>query len=195
MRARALAVLLLGLVLAGCTSSHSDGSPAGPASAAASDPAAEAARISAQYLPAATPTALATVRGQVRDGSEKDVPGTLELISVQAGANSTAVRWRIATDQPITSVSTNFYHRPLRSTADTSAVTLIAKQADLLLYPSVWAGTDALSQDCTCSWTPSRLGPDGLEMSSLYPNLPASVTEVQLKVPGFPAVTGPVTRK
>ena len=79
---------------------------------------------------------------------------------------------------------------------DTSQITLESQQADLRLHASHWHGTIIHSAYCTCAMLPEHLSTSGGEvLSSLYPALPASVTDVQLRVPGFPALTGPVTRK
>jgi hypothetical protein len=201
-----LALIAAGLLSAGlvaCTGdsdASKDPKPSAGGSSSASPGAGggsgAADKLAAQYL-AATPTApavLATVKGTVRTGEGKDVPGRLDLLAVQAGPGSTAVRWRMATDQPIDSISSNYYRDPDRPVQDTSLVVLVAKSADLRLDPAVWSGSGPSSDNCTCSWNPTELGPDGLELSSLYPALPAEVTEVELRVPGFPAVTGPVSR-
>ena len=47
---------------------------------------------------------------------------------------------------------------------------------------------------CTCAPTPWTNGPQGVELSGVYAALPASVTEVEVQIPGFPTITVPVTR-
>jgi hypothetical protein len=199
----ALAILALGAgVLAGCTGDgdKDDKDPTSSASAgtattgAGNALSAEAARITAQYLNGTAPTVLASVAGKVRDGSGKDVPGKLDLLAVQAGPRSTAVRWRLSTDDPIGTVSTNYYNYLYNRLPDTDAVALLAEEANLRMLPGIWSGTGLSSKDCTCAYVPGKVGPEGVELSSLYPPLPTSVTRIQLQVPGFPALAAPVTR-
>jgi hypothetical protein len=207
MRRRTIAVLVVGLLIGGglvaCSGSDSDSKPApGPSTSSSASPGtgtgaqAEAARkLTAQYLATPTkPTVLASVKGTVRDGSGKDVPGTLDLLAVTAGTSSTAVRWRLSSDDPIATVSTNYYNRTGRAVPDTTQVVLVAKSIDKRFSPATWLGSVPSAQECTCAYNPRSLGPEGVELSSLFESLPSTVTEVELRVPGFAALTAPVSR-
>ena len=191
-------VVLVGAGLSACTgSSGGDGPKAVPStrvSGGSADPAAEVNRRYLSAVPSSSLTAIAAVRGRVVGSGAVKVPGTAELIAVQAGPNSTAVRWRMATDADDVVPLTSAYSDPARPIPDISSVTLVAKQADLVLKSGRWGNRDATSGECTCAWSPRVLGPDGVEMSILFQALPASVTEIELHVPGFPTLTGPVTR-
>jgi hypothetical protein len=197
-------IVLLGAGLTGCTDDPEKPTPSASASAGASNPAGPAgsleeaaAQVNQQYLTATaagTAAPIASVRGEVVASGGKKVPGTAELLAVQAGPTSTAVRWRMASDDPDVTLVPSAYSDPTKAIPDTAGVILVAKQANLLLKTGHWAGKTAQSGECTCSWSARDLGPAGLEMSILYPALPTSVTEVELRVPGFPSLSGPVTR-
>jgi hypothetical protein len=197
-----VAVLLLAAALAGCSGDGSDSAEApGPSRSQSSGGSSEgtksvaAQKLTEQYLRApVTPVAVASVRGTVRSASGEDLPGTLDLLAVDAGSTSTAVRWKLSSDRPIEVVASTYYSRRDRSVADTTNVTLVAPSANLLLAAATWSGSAPASQDCTCARNPASLGPEGVELSSLFPALPSTVTEVQLRVPGFPPVSAPVRR-
>ncbi len=196
----ALVTVLLGAgLMVACTGDEEPkpqptGASAPPAGTGGSALAVAAQQVTQQYLTAPEPNVIATVKGTVRDGTGKDVPGTLDLLAVQARPGSTAVRWRLSTDQPIGSTSTNYYNNAIFRIPSTDAVALVAKQINLRALPGIWSRGDFNTTDCTCAYVPRKLGPDGVEMSSLYPALPENVTEIQLRVPGFPALAAPVTR-
>lgn len=202
-RAISIAVLLLAGGLCGCTGSSSKSagpsktSTGGSASAeAGSGSDAQAQKLTQQYLSAsAKPVVLASVKGKIRDGAGRDVAGTLDLLAVDAGVTSTAVRWRLSSNQPVDTVSSNYYNQSERTAPDTSEATLTAPTADLRLDSGIWYGTAPASQDCTCAWVPRSLGPDGVELSGLFPALPTAVTQIELRVPGFPKVSAAVSRK
>jgi hypothetical protein len=188
-------------MLGACTGSSGGGSPttsakpSGSGGAGGGTPLSRAAvQVEQQYLPARRPAALASVAGKVRDGSGTMVSGTVDILSVLAGPGSTAVRLRLATDQPIQGVSTNYYQVDEHHAPDISGVALLAPTANLRLLPGIWSGSEPASDNCTCSKVPGALGPEGVELSAVYPALPANVTQVQLKVRGFPALSAPVTR-
>jgi len=134
-----------------------------------------------------------TVHGTATDGSSsaQKHSGTLQVLAVDAGDDSTLVRYTLASDVEVTP-DTSFYldvpDRSLRSPE------LIAKSADLRLQASNWKTASQVTGDCVCSWLPSTIGPEAIQLSILYPSLPESVTEVQFSVPGFDPFTVSVTR-
>lgn len=194
------ALLVAAVTLAGCTNggddSPDDGGPRASSSPGSSGaaPSAEAAALAQQYLQNRRPAAIASVSGEVVTGTGSKPPGTLDILSVTASATSTAVRARLASDDTGVTVSTSAYKRDWHNNGDFSAVALLAQQANLRLLPGVWTGSISASDNCTCSKVPSELGPEGVEISIVYPALPTSVSEIQLQMPGFPKVTAPVTR-
>ncbi len=116
------------------------------------------------------------------------------MLAVEAGPSSTMVRWRLATDTQAGGVSTNYYNNIENRLPDVDAVAVVAKQANLRTLPGIWSGTGPSSKDCTCAYVPREIGPKGVELTSLYPSLPASVTEIELRVPGFNPLTAAITR-
>lgn len=216
MRSRRLVLVLLAGVLAGpalvaCTGDDSP-TPGSSVSATGSAPTGSdgpggpggsgleqaAEQVTRQYLSAPEPAVLGSVRGTVSGldgGRAVEVPGAVDVLSVTAGPASTAVRWRMSSERPVGNVSTETYRTQYWGLPDVSKVVLEAKQADLRLKTSHYTSVSAYTGNCTCAFISGDLGPSGLEMSILYPALPPSVTEVELRVPGFPALAVPVTRR
>ena len=193
------ALLVAAVTLAGCTGSGDDSTDGGPRASSSpgsggAAPAQEAAALGQQYLRNRRPAAIASVRGQVITGTGSKPSGTLDILSVSASAASTAVRARLSSDDSGVPVSTSAYKQLQHNNGDFSAVELLARQANLRLLPGTWSGSVPASDNCTCSKVPSELGPEGVEISIVYPALPPSVNEIQLQMPGFPKVTVPATR-
>lgn len=117
-------------------------------------------------------------------------PARLEILSLESSSASTLVRYVITADEQTKEQLSQYL--PDAGGSMGSRVELAVPQADLLLTPGNWSG---LSSDCTCTWHANEFGPDGLQMSALFPALPDSVTEAQLVIPGFEPLTAPVTRK
>jgi hypothetical protein len=203
-RQSVLDLIVVGVLLGGlvaCTGSEAEKAPSSSGSGSASPSggsagqSAAAQELAAKYLGAQAKSAvLASVKGTIRDGVGKDVPGTLDILAIDAGENSTAVRWRLSTDNSIDAVSTNYYHEGSRPVPDTSLVALVAKSINRRYSPATWGAPESPGEECTCAYNPRALGPEGVELSSLYPALPSTVTEVELRVPGFPALAAPIAR-
>lgn len=119
-----------------------------------------------------------------------ETPARLEILSLESSSASTLVRYVITAEEQTSEQLSRYM--PDSGGSMGSRVELAAPQADLLLAPGNWSG---LSSDCTCTWHAKEFGPDGLQMSALFPALPDSVTEAQLVIPGFEPLTAPVTRK
>lgn len=187
-------VMAVGLL--GCTGSSKPEAPtSGTAAAGAASTLSKAAEtVTQHYLSETTATALASAQGTVK-GGDGDVPGTVDVLAVRASTASTVVRWRLSANEPVTTLSLDAYRNLDWKVDDVSGVTLVAKQADLQLKAGHWANSQVVSGNCICAWQPNNVDSAGIELSMLYPALPASVTEVQLKVPGFPAISVPVTRE
>lgn len=141
-------------------------------------------------------SAAATVDGtvQVCDGDLglKPMKATAEIVSVVAGPESTALSWRLLAPETTSLPSRGWFVRGL---GNTRAVALVA--GDQLLRPVVWQNEGNQFDwfvDCGCSRVPFDVGPEGVEMGGLYPALPPATTSVQVRIPGFPAATVPLTR-
>lgn len=195
--------LLAGAGLVACTGDSGGDTPPKPSAtssgpAGSTDLAKAAADVTQQYLAPAQPAVLASAKGKVTGGvggKVTTVPGTVDVLAVDAGPASTSVRWRLSSDTPLENLSLTLYSDPSWAVNDTSAITLESKQANLRLFSSHWEGLQPFSADCTCAFLPANLSvAGGVELSNLYPALPESATEVQFRVPGFPAITANVTR-
>ncbi|MBT0772646.1 hypothetical protein KIH74_27125 [Kineosporia sp. J2-2] len=156
------------------------------------------AEATQKYLGADPPTSdvLATESGVIYAYSKDDyqsyeAPGTLEVLAVDVSEQSTHVRFRMKAESQTPVRIDNYIET---SNPGFHTVRLIAEQADLSMTGATWLGENDAWSDCTCGRRPSEVGPDGVEISLLLPALPETVTEVQLQVPGFTALTAPVSR-
>ncbi|GLY27098.1 hypothetical protein [Kineosporia sp. NBRC 101731] len=120
-----------------------------------------------------------------------DAPGTLDILAVDVSESSTHVRFSMSAESELRLRLAGYIETTL---SGFHTATLVAEQADLSMTGARWIGANELSADCTCGRRPEVVDADGVEVSLLFPALPASVTEVQLKVPGFVPLTAPVNR-
>lgn len=157
-----------------------------------------AAEITKRYLPTAANAdqPVAGADGTISSDVAK-VPARADVLALVADDASTTVRWRLSTAAAGTSVDPGLLSNT-RGAPDTSAVSLYSPEQDLELYPGHWTATDTsitLGAPCTCSKQPFETGPAGVELSGVYQALPDDVASIQVKIPGFPAITVPVTRR
>jgi hypothetical protein len=162
------------------TGGTSTGAPGPTTSAGAASP----TPVPYASLAASPPAAIGSV-----DGRPEHVDQTirLEVLAVQAKQDTTVLQFRISTQVPMKNVYPGILHQDYGS-PDVGGVSLVAKQAGVRLQVS-YAGLM-----CLCSWVPLSLGPEGAYLSAVFPPLPATVTQVEVAAPGFPAVPVPVTR-
>lgn len=178
------------VVTSGCTGD----SPDPDRSTASSD-------VTSSSAPTASPTPIPyvtpTPEPVLASGSgvlpRKEVRVTVGVVGVDAGPQSTRLRLRFSSQAEVEP-----HPQALEGTkagVDIGAVELIARSANQRLAV-VYADFGDLLGDalCMCSSLPQTIGPEGVDLSALYPPLPAGVTEVQVAVPGISPITAPVTR-
>jgi hypothetical protein len=139
-----------------------------------------------------TPKAVATVDGTVKKSGGAPVAARAEIEVVQASADSTVLRWRLSVPSGEVKLSNKDWG--IRALGNIDRVALVATGEDLQLNPVTWKAPKGTLRDCGCSKVPYGVGPKGAELGALYSALPASVTEVEVRIPGFAAVKVPVTR-
>jgi len=206
-RLRTVPLLVAGILLAvgttACTRDSAAPSRSGSAGAGAADSGAlaEAAeQVSQQYLSAPDPQVIGSVRGTLHgsfeDGKLTTAPGVLEVLAVESSATSTMLKWRVSSDPELSLLDFVYYGDLDWVVKGSSQVVLESEEADLRLQAGHWYGTKPHSEHCTCALLPEDLTTSGgEELTSLFPALPGSVTEVRVRIPDFPALTVPVTRK
>ena len=155
-----------------------------------------ATEITKRYLPTADDgdKPVAGADGTIASNVTK-VAARADVLSVVADAASTTLHWRLSTAKAGTSVDPGLLSNT-RGAPDTSAVSLYSAEQDVELLPGHWTANGAtitLGAPCTCSKQPFETGPAGVELSGVYQTLPSGVSQVQIKIPGFPAITAPVT--
>ena len=190
---RRAGVLLLAVVavLGGCSD---DGSPTAATSSthgATPSSGGGAPKEAMAELAAGPPEAVAQTTGTVKEnGTGKSVPARAEIVAVRAAAGSTVLWWRLSV--PGGEIEVDSKPWSSRTVGDTDRVRIAVPSADLELSPGIWS--PGMLRDCACSKVPHTVGPRGVELSALYPALPESATEAEVRIPGFEAVRVPVTR-
>jgi hypothetical protein len=185
-------IVLAGGVLVACSG---DDKPPGPAPSATSSASASPAVDYQRYLSDPPVPAIGGANGSLPGATGGSVPVRLDVVAVEAGADSTLLRWRLSSTQEGAALASSSLSREIRS-PDTSALTLIAKQADLSLQPAAWRSRNlAVASQCSCSTIPQTLGARPTDLSALFPPLPDDVTTVDVSAPGFAAISVPVTRR
>ena len=196
---RLLAVLaLVALTGVGCTGSEnpdpSASGSAGSSGAPSSGPSLSPEQVTAERLKQEllvgeeAPEPLTTVRGSLAllSGS---VPVEVDVLAVQAGAESTLLRWRLrsGTGQPVR-VYTSSLSRP--NLFDTRGLAMLDASGNQRLQPFTYvqqAGT--ADNACVCSKLPVTVGQVGALMYALFPPLAPGATTVEVLIPGLPPAT------
>lgn len=199
---RPLTLVALGaaaaLTLGACTASHSTDRATGAATPAAS--ASPTPTPSASLLPAsdaaaaimATPDAL-PVLGRAHgtiDVLDKKSPVVAEVLQVRATPSNTHVVWRLksATTSKVDTFSFQFASAPL---ADTRLLGIVDPTTRTTYRPYTYAPAKGNGNDnaCTCSDLPAGVDENGEILDAVVPPLPASVTTVNVTMPGFATIT------
>jgi hypothetical protein len=190
----AAATLAACLAMSACTGSSSG---SGTASSPAATPSAGSAGkdVSAQYLTAPSQAPIAGANGSLPAIGPGKVSARLDVLSLEVRGGSTALRIRLSSDsdeQP----------RPSALSADgasdrVSGVTLTS--GDNVFHPAVEmfnrpANRESNAPRCACGLMPVNMSNGGVEVSIQYGALTDGISTVQLKAPGFPAFSVPVTR-
>lgn len=193
-----IAVAVVALSLAGCSTEDKPEPKASPGSTASSTSGAAAGQLkdqSAAVLAWTPPAPVTKTEGKliptVGSYNIATVPATAEIISVQAREASTVLTWQLssATDIPLQGPSLNTTQGS-RSWPD--AVRLV----DPVGKKTYAVNTIIIGDNthCACSTFPFHVGPDPVRMTSQYPPLPLTVTSVSVRIPNFAPVNVPVTR-
>jgi hypothetical protein len=192
-----IAVAVVALSLAGCSTKDKPDPKASPGSTASSTSAADSGQLkdqSAAVLAWTPPAPVAKTEGKLVDQplpQAATAPATAEIVSVQAGDASTVLTWQLssATDIPLQGFSLNTTGGP-RFWPD--AVRLLDPVGKKTYAVNIINAGD--NTHCVCSTFAIHVGPDPVRMTSEYPPLPLTVTSVSVRIPNFAPVDVPVTR-
>jgi hypothetical protein len=167
-----------------------DGPGPGPTASGASTPSAGTAQdLASKYLTTTPEPAVASAAGTLEMGGT-EVPAKAEMLAVTSGAGSTVLRWRLTAER-IGTLPPALFTRG-STDADTSGIALVSERSQQRLIPGRYV--QGVLNRCACSNQPYQVGPRGVEMSAVFAALPETVTQVEVRIPTFPAVTVPVTR-
>jgi hypothetical protein len=183
-----IALMAAAALVAGCTGSSSTGAqPSARVSSGSSSTAGGGAGDSAArtYLNGQQAKPIGSASGTIATYSST-APATADVLALTASPNTTTLRWQLSSPQAGTTMKGGFLGED--GAAGTGGVAILARQANLRLTPVKVDGA------CVCSEVPSKLGSQPVAMSGVYPPLPPGVTEVEVVVPGFPAIKVPVNR-
>lgn len=183
-----IAFVASAVLLAGCTGgSGSTGTPpsAGASSGSSSALGGAGDAAARAYLNDQQAKPIGSASGTITTYSST-APATADVLALTASANTTSLWWQLSSPQAGTTMKGGFLGED--GAAGTGGVVILARQANLRLTPLKADGA------CVCSEVPSKLGSQPVAMSGVYPPLPSTVTEVEVVVPGFPAIKVPVGR-
>jgi hypothetical protein len=180
--------VLAAVVMSGCTGGSGD-APAGSTSGASAT-AASSGSSSASPEPTTFPSLVATpappvgsVTGKVT-GFLPATDVTVGVLAVRAADTSTVLTYQVTAPATVPVQLSRFgYAR--------EGVQLVATQAGLRLF------IDRLSTQVPfpiSSPEPKTLGPQPVYLYAVFPPLPASVSQVDVQVPGLKPISVPVTR-
>lgn len=166
-----------------------------PATTSRSNPAAGdgTARVVEDLLARRPEEAVATGTGVIRtyeDDPEADA--VAEILAVEAGEASTVLRWRVRTTQGVVRVHPNTFRERAGGT-DLADVVLVDSTSATLAKP--FRFKTGYGTRCVCSAVPRVLDDEGQVLTGLYPPLPGGARTVEVRIPGFAAITDvPITR-
>jgi hypothetical protein len=182
-----IALIASAALMAGCTGSSSTGEqPSAGASSGSSSAGGGAGDEAARtYLNGQQAKPIGSVSGTIATYNST-APATADVLALTASPNTTTLRWQLSSPQAGTTMKGGFLGED--GAAGTGGVVILARQANLRLTPLKEDGA------CVCSEVPSKLGTRPVAMSGVYPPLPPVVTEVEVVVPGFPAIKVAVNR-
>lgn len=192
--------LLLGVSLVGCSGDDEPDPSAGPSAGASASPSpgeSTAERLTEEILagdPAPSP-ATSVAGGLVAVNNSGTIPVEVDILSVEASAGSTLLRWRLrsGTGQPVQTYTPSLARSLL---FDTRRVALVDSANNQRWQPFTFVpqgGSD--DNGCVCSRMPDEVTDNGALMYALFPPLDPSATTVDVAIPGLPdAERVPVTR-
>ena len=191
--AASLAVVLSAVTMAGCSDDKPE--PPAPTTSASNSPDAGPSPSEgqtfepvdpAQYLidPAgATPLASASHASRSVDGATVKA----EVLSVTAGAATTALVFQLTS-----TAAEDYDNQP--EYEQIKLVDPAAKQAWLPYQFKAGEGAKYKWPGCLCPQYANPVTTTPIRINAVFPPLPESLTQVQVRIPGFSAMTVPVTR-
>ncbi len=193
------AVLVLALVA--CSAEVKPSAKSSPGATSASTSAAASGALkdeSAAVLAWTPPAPVGTTQGMLTSRfvpGPATIPSTADIISVQAGSDSTILTWQLssATDNSMAGFTLGFANRAKFMPDAVRLVDPVA-QKSYAVNTMTLHGPAYDTYYCVCSRFPTHVGPDPVRMTSAYPALPAGATSVSVRIPNFAPVTVPVTR-
>jgi hypothetical protein len=120
-------------------------------------------------------------------GLRPDVEVTVGVLSVTALEQSTTLAYQLTAAGDTRTGGEYVLDSPR------SGIQLVSRQAGQRFFVESFASGSFAH--CVCSERPIGLGSAPVFQYAAYPPLPASVTEVEVQVPGLKPVTVPVTRR
>jgi hypothetical protein len=180
------------LALCGCTASSpsSTGTPTTTVRAQLS-PKDAAAKVMATPKPLPV---LATAKGTLEANGAAS-PVVAQVLRIHAITTSTVVTWRLksASDAKVRTASFQLAHPPLMDTRLLGIVDAATHTTyrPFTYFPAQGNGDDL---ECACSKLPDDVDATGEVMYAVVPPLPASVTKVDVTLPGFATVKVAVDR-
>lgn len=148
----------------------------------------------ALFAPVGGPKPVASVEGTVdtylADGRQQ--PAVADIVAVEIGPADILLRWRIRSTGPALRLQLTTFSSESRPQLTASEVTLMSPAADEEAGPFRFSAGQ-FGRACVCSITPIEIDATGQEMTGLYPLFSSVPTEVEVRIPGFPPITAPVT--
>lgn len=198
----AVLAVLFGVITSGRDNGEGGGGGVQPPSSTASGGdrpalAEEGAQLQKALLVAGTDTPpVGSAQGMVDTyDSRRMQPAVAEIVAVEIGPSGTLLRWRIkSTGDPLSLRPSTFSSREQPSGVG-SDIALVNPAVKELTKPFRYRpGQFGIS--CVCSSVPTKVDRTGQELSGLYPAFSQEPTQVEVRIPGFPPITGvPVTRR
>lgn len=186
-------VIVVGLLAtAGCTGDEPDPDRS-TSSAPSGQTSSPGPTASPTPIPYVTPTAAPVLASGSGVLPRKAVPVTVGVLGVDAGPQGTRLRLRFSSASAVQPHPQAL--EGAKAASDIGSIELVAPSANQRLT-AVYADFGDLLGDalCMCSQLPETIPPEGVDVSALYPPLPAGVTQVQVAVPGVAPITAPVNR-
>ncbi len=158
----------------------------------------EAEQVSGTLLGAGAEAApLARAQGSVDTYSDSGrmQPAVAEILAVEVGPSGTLLRWRLRSTGALLNLRSSLFSSSAQPSGSASDIALVNPAANELAKPFRYRpGQFGIS--CVCSSVPDKVDQTGQELTGLYPPFSQEPTQVEIRIPGFPAITGiPVTRR
>lgn len=143
------------------------------------------------------PAAVASAQGSVETaGGPERVPAVAEIVAVEAGSDDILLRWRLRSAGGVVEVDVISLSAGSQRGDTTGGVVLVDPVSREEAGPYRYRTQDGSPGVCICSISPVNVDGRGQELSGLYPLFSTTPSQVDVRIPGFPPITGvPVTRR